>query len=249
MNSMISRQTVSDNINPKAKVLALISLAVISVSTKPLDFAPFIGFYILIFALFIFLQIDMGLFCSRTVKILPFIFFIGIFIPFIGYSESGGVISATGEFGFTSTGLELYLYMVLKSSTALFFLLLLTLSTPFENILKALENLGLPKVFVASLGMTFRYLSLISSEAEKMKRAVLCRGFEGKSLLQIKIIGNLIASLLLRSFERGERVYKAMVSRGFEGTFPASEFKEMKQSDYLFIILLVTSALFSRFIS
>lgn len=71
----------------------------------------------------------------------------------------------------------------------------------------------------------------------KIKRAVLARGFNPKTnIFTYKTYAYILGALLLKSFERSEEVYKAMLCRGFKGFFPLFEHFKLKKLDIAFAI-------------
>ena len=66
-----------------------------------------------------------------------------------------------------------------------------------------------------------RYVNVISDEMERMKIARESRGFEATGIKHWKVLATAAAALFIRSYERGERVHLAMLSRGFEGELPS----------------------------
>jgi cobalt/nickel transport system permease protein len=98
--------------------------------------------------------------------------------------------------------------------------LLLVHSTGFDKLLGALRSIGLPKLLVAVLAATYRYVFVLLEELERMRRAQFARTFDCPHRLSRITVANgtrLIGMLLLRSSERAERVHAAMVARGFDG--------------------------------
>jgi cobalt/nickel transport system permease protein len=104
-----------------------------------------------------------------------------------------------------------------RSWLSILSLVLLTSTTSFASLLKGLEQLRMPRVMVMLLSFMYRYIFLLTDEVMRMKQARDSRNFGGKRLRQISTVGNMIGTLFIRSYERGERVYTAMVSRGFDG--------------------------------
>jgi cobalt/nickel transport system permease protein len=100
---------------------------------------------------------------------------------------------------------------------------LLTETTPFPLLLRALDQLRCPSIFLLLLAFCHRFLFVLRDEALRMKRAADARGFQGRWLWHAPVIGRMIGALFLRGYERGERVYLAMASRGFNGGMPAAE--------------------------
>ena len=94
---------------------------------------------------------------------------------------------------------------------------LLVSTTRFNALLRGFEQLGAPSLLVTLGSFAYRFIFVMVDEAERMKRARDNRSFSGRGLWQARIIGRMIGTLFLRAYERGERVYQAMVCRGFEG--------------------------------
>jgi cobalt/nickel transport system permease protein len=88
--------------------------------------------------------------------------------------------------------------------------------TGMNRLGASLGQLGVPRVFVVQLLFLYRYLFVISDEGEKMFRSVELRSEKGRPL-PLRVYGSLIGTLLIRSMDRAERVYRAMIARGFDG--------------------------------
>ncbi|MEK6233782.1 MAG: cobalt ECF transporter T component CbiQ [Planctomycetales bacterium] len=95
--------------------------------------------------------------------------------------------------------------------------LVLVNTTPFDSILSALRRLRLPAVLVAVLSFTYRYLFVLVDELNRMSRARSARTFRRNGIFRLQDLASVISMLLLRSFERAERVHRAMLARGFDG--------------------------------
>lgn len=120
-------------------------------------------------------------------------------------------------------GLRIVLTIMLKSWISVQAATLLVFSTPFHDLLEGLERLRLPKLMVAIISLMYRYLAVLTGEASRMMRARASRAasLPGASrpstIWQAKVVGNMVGSLFIRSYERSERVYLAMQSRGYSG--------------------------------
>jgi cobalt/nickel transport system permease protein len=123
----------------------------------------------------------------------------------------------------TDAGLLRFLTIVWKSGISMQAALLLTATTHFLDVLRAIQALHMPKIIVALLSFMYRYLFILIDEAQRLLRARDCRsaaldGSGGGSLLwRAQVTGRLVGTLFLRSFERSERIYIAMLSRGYTG--------------------------------
>jgi len=123
-------------------------------------------------------------------------------------------------------GLRMFTTIAAKSWLSVQVALLLTYTTPFHDLLDALRELRLPRILVAIIGFMYRYLAVLGDEAQRLLRARAARsalpeggGGGGTIAWRARVTGNMVGSLFLRSYARSERIYDAMIARGFEGTF------------------------------
>ncbi len=128
-----------------------------------------------------------------------------------------------GDISVTDAGLVRFVGILLKSWLSVQMAVVLTASTPFPALLRAMRSLRVPKVLVAITGFAYRYLFVISDEALRMMRARAARsgahsGKGGGSVFwRARVTGGMAGSLFLRSIERSERIYDAMVAWGYDG--------------------------------
>ena len=111
---------------------------------------------------------------------------------------------------------------MLKSWLSVQMAVVLTAATPFPALLQAMRSLRLPQVLVATFGFTYRYIFVIGDEVLRLMRARTARsgvraGRGGSVLWRARVTGGMAGSLFLRSIERSERIYDAMVARGYDG--------------------------------
>jgi cobalt/nickel transport system permease protein len=98
----------------------------------------------------------------------------------------------------------------------------------------------------------YRYLAVLITEFSTMRRAALARNLLARPQGQRQVIGNMMGSLFIRSYERGDRVYQAMVARGYQGTLPTDTYFPMTLHDRIALGLmgvLVLLGQFLRFVS
>ena len=154
---------------------------------------------------------------------LPFVF---AAVPLL-FTKGGDPIGSV-DFGlFTLTlsgeGIRHVATITLKSWISVQAATLLVFSTPFHDLLEGLARLRLPKLMVAIISLMYRYLAVLTGEASRMMRARSSRmataeGMKHPGVMwQAKVVGNMVGALFIRSYERSERVYLAMQSRGYTG--------------------------------
>lgn len=143
----------------------------------------------------------------------PFALFVGIFNPLL---DQRGVVLAGG--GVIAGG-----WLSLASILARFMLtvgaaLVLVSCTGIHRLCTGLERMGMPPVFATQLMFLYRYFFVIGDEGMKMRRSMIIRSAGGRQAMGLRLYGHLIGTLLIRAVDRAQRIYQAMVARGFEGT-------------------------------
>ena len=123
----------------------------------------------------------------------------------------------------SSTGIARFVTILLKSWLSVQAAILLAATTPFSDILQAMRTVRIPRILVAIFQLTWRYLFVLVNEAMQMMRAREARSADphgrggGTLAWRARVTGGMAGSLFLRSLGRGERVYAAMLARGYDG--------------------------------
>lgn len=124
----------------------------------------------------------------------------------------------------TAAGIGRFVAVLLKSWLSVQVALLLAITTPFTDLLWALTSLRVPAALVAIIGFMYRYLETLRDESERLMRARTSRSAtvhhhrSGGTLgWRARTAGYMVGSLFLRGYERSERVYAAMLARGYRG--------------------------------
>lgn len=201
-------------LDPRAKLVGFAFLIVVCVTTPPHLYAAFAAYLGLEAALLALSRLPWRHVLKRLLVVLPFILAVAAFIPFFG---KGGGSYNLGPVRISGHGLLVLWNVAVKSTVSVLAVIILSSTTPFPHLLGAMERMRLPRLFTSLLSFTYRYIFVLVDEAQRMKRARDSRGWSGRWLWQAKVIGHMIASLFLRSYERGERVYAAMLARGYGG--------------------------------
>ncbi len=157
----------------------------------------------------------------------------GIALPFtlaaatLLFSTPGPTLVEIGGVTISETGLIRFGSIVARSWLAVQIALLLSITTRFDQLLWALRWWRLPMPLVSMIGLMVRYLYTLADEAERLLQARAARSGAvgghrsgGSVRWRAKTAGNMVGNLFLRSYERGERVYMAMVARGYTGHMP-----------------------------
>lgn len=173
-------------------------------------------------------HLTVGFMVKRTLPALPFLL---AAIPLI-FSGSYPRVSVSIFSGFqvfySPAGCEQFVSIALKSLISIQAAILLTATTRFPDILAALKALKIPWLFLEIIQLMWRYLFVIREEANSLLRARSSRNASGAGssrnggilLWKAQVTGGMAGSLFLRSIERSDRIYAAMLSRGYNGLPP-----------------------------
>ncbi|MFZ2224343.1 MAG: cobalt ECF transporter T component CbiQ [Candidatus Deferrimicrobium sp.] len=224
------RDTVVHRLDPRAKVVATFAFVVVVVSFpkyEVLSLLPFCLFPILIGALG---DIPAGFIAKKVVAVSPFAVFLGIFNPIF---DSSTVAIAPGFA--ISAGWVSFASILVKFALTISAALLLIATTSFPGICRALRRLGLPALFVSQLLFLYRYLFVLVEEAMRVVRARDMRSFGARGT-GARVLVRIVGTLFLRTVERAERIYGAMLARGFRGEVPSMRREAMRPSDASFLL-------------
>jgi len=209
-------------LDPRAKIIALLGLTVIAVST-PLDRWPvYVACAAALAAYAAVARVRPADIWRRVRFVLPLVLLTGAVLPLV---RSGGeaifaAVAAKALIGTTSAAL-------------------LAATTPFPAVLRGLEALRVPRLLVLIAAFMYRYLFVIAAELGRMRCALLARGYRPRHPFHAAPAGRVASALFLRTYGRGERVYRAMLARGYRGTMPYAAPLAFGRADTLFVAAVV----------
>lgn len=193
--------------------------------------------------------------CVALMQSVPYLMlaFIVIFLFGVGSNVSTGhlvtrygislpfILFASVTLYFTS-GPEFALAMFIRISTCVLAIIVLTATTNFFDLLKGFQSMKMPKIFLGLLMFMYRFIFLLREEMHRMSQARKARGFRGgKHLLDregFRTISYTIGALLVRSSERGNRIYDGMLTRGYDGNIRTLNPMKFSAVALLFLVLL-----------
>jgi cobalt/nickel transport system permease protein len=199
-------------IDPRIKIVSTFFFIFFAVTGNQ-NILQFSLLFFILFTIGVFLKLSFLSLFKRTLVIIPFVVLVAIFLPFFG----GGETIEVFQIHLSTEGLKKFADILMKAFLSVFCAALLVESTEFQDLLKGFEKLKMPTIMVIIISFTYRYFLVILEEAQRMKRARDLRSINHGFIWQVKTFGNILGQLFLRSYERSERVYQAMVLRGFSG--------------------------------
>ena len=168
-------------------------------------------------------------------------FFLIVVVVLLPFFSGDTVIFNLGSINLYKEGFVSVILIATRFLSILTIGIILFSTAPFLTTIKAMRALGLPSILADMMLLTFRYLFEIGDYLERMRTSLALRGFRAKgfNLKSLVTLGWLGGSILVRSYERSEWVYQAMILRGYGNSIsPRSEFKS-RYSDILALILLL----------
>lgn len=169
-------------------------------------------------------QVDLRMLSKRMAIELAFISVILLGTLFRG---GGHILWQWGWLQITTNGLMILGSVSIKAFLSLLLLNILTFSTSVPLLLQALVTLKMPPILVSILASMYRYIGVLTNEFNAMHRAATARNFAPKNLYnhqrhdrpwQRQVLGNMLGVLFIRTYDRGDRIYQAMLARGYQGT-------------------------------
>ena len=203
---------------PEVKIVAMVLFTVIVVLTPREDFAAFAGYAVLIGLVAAAARVRPGWLLKRATIELPFVL-LAVALPFAGHGERitwlGMSLSVDGLYGAWN--------IVAKGTLGVLASLLLAGTTTMRDLILGLDRLRVPSIFTQIATFMLRYLDILADDARRMRIARLSRGYDPRFLWQVKAFAGGVGALFLRAYERGQPVYLATVSRGYDGRLPRPE--------------------------
>jgi cobalt/nickel transport system permease protein len=230
LDRLSCKDTAVHRLDPRAKVAATMLFAVAVVSFpryEILSLLPFSMFPILIAAVG---DIPAGFIAKKVLAVSPFAVFVGMFNPLL---DPGSVAILPGTS--VSAGWISFASILVKFSLTISAALLLIATTSFPGICRGLRRLGVPALFVSQLLFLYRYMFVLMEEAIRVVRARDGRSFGGRGA-GLRVFIRIVGALFLRTLERAERIYGAMLARGFRGEVPSMRRETLRPSDALFLL-------------
>ncbi|HEX2504493.1 MAG TPA: cobalt ECF transporter T component CbiQ [Miltoncostaeaceae bacterium] len=219
-------------LDPRAKIVGLVGVTVVGVTTPVSAWPAWAACAAVLVAVAAVGRVPPGVIWRRSRIVLPLVVAAAVFIPF---AREGAAVFSVGPFDASREGLETLLSVAVKATIGTVSAVLMGATTSVPEIIRGLEAMRVPRLFILVATFMYRYLFVILDELARMRSALAARAYRPRSLLQIAPLGRMISALFLRSYARGERVYLAMQARGFSGEMPREQPLRLARADALFV--------------
>ena len=217
-------------IDARAKVLVTVLFCSTVISFGKYELSALLPFFIFPSVMIARGNLPPLLIVRKIALLCPFVLMVAILNPILDRS----IAVQFGSVGISGGWLS-FLSIVVRSILTVGSALVLVGVTGFTSICRALEKLGVPQVFAVQLLFLYRYIFVLAEEGSRVSRARGLRSFGNKGL-GVSIFSSMIGYLLLRTWNRAERIHMAMLARGFEGEFHGRESSHFGKEEVIHIL-------------
>jgi cobalt/nickel transport system permease protein len=180
-----------------------------------------------------------------ALRVAPAVLFVAVFaLPLVFLRQGNTPVWQVGPAVLSAPGAETALVLVCKAAALVTLVLVLLATAPLDATLKAAHALHAPGLLVQLTLLSYRYLFLLADELSRLRITLRVRGYRNRANLHsYRTIGAVTGALLVRGWERAERVGQAMRCRGFDGRFRSlSDFRTTAADVLTFVLILAASA-------
>ena len=206
-----------DRVAPAARVLGTVLVAVAAALLPLGAWPPMLALLALVLALGRFAGVPLATLLRRAAPPLGLLLLASLAVLVLAPGET---VARVGPLAITDAGVQRVGSAVLRGGAAILAGVVLISTTRFPDLVEALRELRLPLVVTAALGLAYRFLYLLTDEVAQLQRAAASRNARGGAVARRELLLGITASALHRSFDRSERVHRAMLARGYQGTLP-----------------------------
>ena len=261
--SYSKRDGLLQSLDPRVKLISILALVFSASIIKDLEILIFTYVLILLFAYLS--KIGLLFFIKRVWFFIPIftgiiampmifnVFFPGeVLYPIIqlGSDFHLGPLRLPGTVYITKEGTMAAILFTFRVATCVSAVVLLFLTTPEQLLFKSLRSVGVPKVYVLTLDMAYRYIFLFVEMVRHLHMAKKSRTIKSSgTIAEQKWVGGRMGYMLIKSLDMSEKVHMAMISRGFNGDAKILEEYGMKNRDYVAAIFTISFCILLLLIS
>jgi len=242
LENLSAGKTMIHRLHPLAKIIIAFVFIIIVASFGRYDLVRLSPYLFYPFIMMALAGLPYKVLLLRVAVALPFCLFAGISNLIFERDTAiiiGNVYISYGFISFATILLKMYMCVMAA--------LLLVATTPFSELTAQLRRMHVPMIFVMVFETTFRYISVLLEEVHSMIVAYKLRSGTKKSL-DMKHMGTFTGQLVLRGFDRAERVHMAMRCRGYSLSNIQASPKRLIASDIIVILLVCLPVILLRFI-
>jgi cobalt/nickel transport system permease protein len=233
MDTLAAGDSPLHRLDPRAKLITTLVFIVIVASFDKYSFSALVPFFIYPIVLLAVGGLPARFILRKVLMVSPFAILVGIFNPLLDRQ----ILIYIGSFGISGGWVSFFSILTRFLLTVTSALILISL-TNFNSVCASLLRFGVPRPLVMQLLFFYRYISVLTEEAERMSGARSLRSFNSEAI-NFKVSVSLIGQLLLRTLNRAERIYLAMRCRGFDGSIPMLRPMKFRLKDIIFVCVWI----------
>jgi cobalt/nickel transport system permease protein len=241
LDQLSYKNTFVHRLDPRVKLIVTLLFLFTVISFSKYEIVALLPFFLYPVLLMTIGEIPLPFILKKVILVSPFAIFIGIFNPLL---DSGQVSILKGLT--ISAGWLSFFSILVKFTLTVSAALLLVATTSFPVVCHAFRQLGVPSLFVSQLLFLYRYIFVLMEETMRIVRARDMRSY-GRRGTGIRVFVRIVGILFIRTVERAERVYYAMLSRGFQGDMPSLKRFHIKADDLVFAVSIAAFLFIFRF--
>jgi cobalt/nickel transport system permease protein len=202
---------------PHCKIVALVAFVLLVVATPVDQYWAFGVHAVLVAAVVAAAGLRPGLVLRRMSVEIPFVLF-AVLLPFVARGPQVELLGLS----VSRSGLLAAWGILAKGTLGVAGSVVLAATTRQRELLVGLQRLRVPELLVQIMTFMFRYAEVVGAEMHRMRIARESRAFVARDVRALPVVARSAGALFIRSYERGERVHLAMLSRGYTGTLPVT---------------------------
>lgn len=223
-------------LDPRAKIIGLVAITLIAVSAPFDDWPVFAACAAALAAVAALAGVTPREIWRRARFVLPLVLLAAVFVPL---AREGGAHYDLGPLTVHEEGLETFAAVAAKATIGTVSAVLLGATTSFPSVLRGLEAMRVPRLIVLIAAFMYRYLFVIVEEVGRMRAALAARAYRPRHALHAAALGRVATAMFLRTYSRGERIYHAMLSRGYRGHMPQLVPLAFRRVDAAFVLAVL----------
>lgn len=218
-------------LQPQAKIAAAFLFVFAVVATPREALWAFAIYAVILIGLATYASLGVRFVATRMLIEVPFVV-AALLFPFIAGGETVSVLGIE----LSVSGLWDMWNVLAKATLGLMTSIVLAGTTEIPTMLRGLDALRVPRVITAIMGFMIRYLDVVLGEFRRMRVAMRSRAYNPTWIGQAKPYAASAGAIFVRSYERGERVYLAMASRGYDGHMPRSSIEAAPARQWMTVL-------------
>lgn len=219
----------------RMKLVTCIAIAFLLVPVKNPNVLG--GYAVFLFILLLTARLPLHRVLQRLLLLLPFLSFLAV------------PVLLSGGFPPSPARVEVILLLMLKAVCSVFLLFMIVFTQPIQLLFNGIGHMNLPDKLVSVLFLSWRYVFLFWEKLFQTYKALRSRLFQGgMNRRAYKTYGEIIGGLFVKSLDSSERVYKAMLSRGYTGRSVVAAAQKITLLDWLKSVVMLISAVVLYFI-